>query len=480
MSRAWLVLVILALLISMLPAFVAQAASGPRLLAVHVQPTARANGDGARLVLEVSRAISFDAGVQAAPLRLEVLVPGLRLAGKVRRRGQAGMLGKVVLKRVSGGVLLSVPLKEPALIVDAHAERAAQGQPARLVVNLARTDAATLARMLGVPREELLKAGRAAASTPANEVAGAREPGTLEQIKQAYRRLIEQAVATPADIGDLIKALPLDFAELETDSSAANSSPKRDAASKDSNRREKHTADSTIAAGGGARQPVIVLDAGHGGRDPGAIGPRGVKEKDIVLRFAHALRDALEKRGHVVVMTRTGDTYLKLRQRVQVARAHHAALFISIHADKFRRRGVSGLGIYTLSEKASDADAAELARMENAADLIGAPEDELQDDEVRDILVELTQRETNANSHLLATRLVRALRGVVRLRRNPVRSAAFRVLRAPEIPSLLVELGYITNPRDVRNMLSVAWRRKVAARMAETIDKMLKERLALR
>ena len=471
--------------------------------------------DGAQVILLVTRAVSFDVRVLPAPLRLEMVIPGLRAAQAPRLRAVGGLVAGVRLRAASGGVVLAFPLRAPALIAGAHAERAAGGKPARLVVSLQRTDAATLAALLGVPATRLQE--RQPASAPAAEgsraadaraakrdgraqgdAGGTTDAGAAEAVKAAFRRLVEQVAATPATIDELIRAMPATFGDAEQDGAAAGDG-RSEGAGKAKEEKEANgtrgggrkgtpsaTADSGAPARFGKRHeaaaqgaaPVIVVDAGHGGRDPGAVDGQGRKEKDIVLRFAHALREALSARGYRVVMTRSGDTFLKLRERSAVARRNHAALFISIHADKFRSRGVSGLGIYTLSERASDEDAAELARMENAADLIGAPEERLEDDAVRDILVELTQRETNANSHLLAQQLVRSLKGVVRLRRNPVRSAAFRVLRLPEIPSLLIELGYITNPRDVRDMLSPAWRKRVAGRMAQTIDRFLRTRLA--
>ena len=403
------------------------------------------------VVLEASRAVSFDARIRSAPLRLELEI--LRPEVKLRARsvkGGATLLGAMRSAQLKRGLRLVFPLNAPALISDAHAERRAGNAPARLVVRLRRTDWATLERLLGVQRQA------DALPPPQESVAERRlDARSLEKVRKAYRKLIEEAVATPTSIDDLIAAMPVPLAPAEA-----------------------RTVDD--AGSGKHGKPVVVIDAGHGGHDPGAIGGKGYREKDIVLQFAKALRQALQQRGYRVIMTREGDTFLKLKERSAVARQHHAALFISIHADKFRQRGVGGLGIYTLSEEASDEDAAELARMENAADLIGAPVQGVEDETVRDILVQLTQRETNVNSHLLARQLVRALRGHVRLRRNPVRSAAFRVLRLPEIPSLLIELGYITNPTDVRNMLSPAWRRKVAGRMAGAIDRFLKTRVAQR
>ncbi len=460
MPRAWarmpmLLALLLALLsFSALPALAAQA---PRLHDARMEYHA----GQARIVMLADRAFSFDAQVRATPYRLEISLPRLSGADRLERLKVAGIVaGARLLRRGDGRLLWQVELAHPAYISGARALAARGGQPARMEIELTRTDAATLARLLGEAAPLLPASSPPSRAIPTTD-GTTRDSGTLAAVQRAYRRLVEQAASTPATIGELIEALPMGF-ERETDTRAAPRAP------------------SSSPAPPVPSAPVIVIDAGHGGRDPGAVDAAGRREKDIVLTFARTLRDTLRKRGYTIVMTREDDRFLRLRERVEVARKAHASLFISIHADKFRRRGVRGLGIYTLSEEASDAEAAALAHMENAADLIGAPALDETDDEVRDILVDLAQRETNANSHILATELVRALRGVTSLRRRPVRSAAFRVLRAPEIPSLLIELGYMTNPGDVRNMLSPRWRRQVAGRMADVIERFLKTRLALR
>ncbi len=474
--------------------FASQAGAKERAQAVEILAVrAEKTPDGGRVLLEVSRAVSFDARVLAEPWRLEMLVPGARTTGgnvPRRLRGDGGLIAGFEISPADGGVRLSVRLNAPALITDAHAVRGDGGSAAQLAVALARTDARTLARLLGEgakaksrePRRQVRKQGQG------------RPAGPLEKIKAAYRKLVEEAAA-PSSIDELLNALPARFDTPEEEpekkgkdgaagEAAADATPSKSgtpAMGVDADEKSEPATEARPGPAKGGELPVIVVDAGHGGHDPGAIGIGKVREKDVVLRFARILRKELAKRGYRVIMTRDDDRFLRLRQRVKVARKHHARLFVSIHADKFRRKGVRGLGVYTLSERASDAEAAALAKMENAADLIGAPDDVVaEDEELRDILVDLVQRETNANSLLLARELVRALRQVTRLRRNPVRSAPFRVLRAAEIPSLLIELGYMSNPHDVRNLVSRHWQAKVAARMARTIDRFLKTRLAWR
>ena len=496
-----LLLLPLLLLLPMLPLPPAMVHAGealPLLKSVTVENTR----EGARLVMHADRAFSFDAQVLPDPYRLQIALPPVKIFSARVKTPEASLVRAArFIRHTSGRMMLDVRLSAPAYITHASAEPAGEGRPARMQIALAATDARVLARLLE-GETAAADAVNAAATAPAPRARPAskkprRKPGKpgsaeLKAMQQAYRKLIEQAAATPASMEDLLASLPLSF-EDEKPARAPQKAEKAEKAQKTKEIKETQKARKAtkargkdprgrkgLATTGKPARPVIVIDAGHGGKDPGAVDKAGRKEKAIVLTFARALRAALKRRGYKVVMTRDDDTYLRLRERVEVARRHHASLFISIHADKFCKRGVRGLGIYTLSEKASDAEAAALAKMENAADLIGAYSLDEEDEELRGILVDLAQRETNANSHILASALVRALKRVTRLRRNPVRSAAFRVLKAPEIPSLLIELGYMTNPADVRNMRSRAWRRKVSDAMARTIDRFLKERVAMK
>jgi len=216
---------------------------------------------------------------------------------------------------------------------------------------------------------------------------------------------------------------------------------------------------------------TIVLDAGHGGFDSGAEGVSGLLEKDVTLAFAHALRAAILEQNpdFSVVLTREDDRFLRLSERVGVARKVHADLFISLHADSIHLPRLRGATIYTISDKASDALAKALAESENKADLLdGLPPDEIQ--EVTDILVDLTRRETDIHSIRFADELIAQLsRAGVRLIRPSHRYAGFMVLRAPEIPSVLVELGYLSNAQDEKLIADPQWRASFAATMAKAI-----------
>jgi N-acetylmuramoyl-L-alanine amidase len=220
-------------------------------------------------------------------------------------------------------------------------------------------------------------------------------------------------------------------------------------------------------------RPLLVIDPGHGGLDSGTIAPGGQTEKAIVLDFALKLREKLEKTGkYRIELTRTDDHYVPLAERVRMARAGQAALLISIHADALAHRDPDGHGasVYTLSETASDAEAARLAEIENRADVIAGVDLTAEPDDVADILIDLAQRETKTFSMHFARTLVGELKASARLHKRPLKSAGFRVLKAPDVPSVLIELGYVTNPQDLKVLTSDAWRARLADSMVHAVQ----------
>lgn len=228
-------------------------------------------------------------------------------------------------------------------------------------------------------------------------------------------------------------------------------------------------------------RPMIVIDPGHGGIDTGTMAGGGETEKSIVLEFGLLLRDQIEKSGkYRVSMTRTDDQFIALAERVRFARDRKASLFVSIHADALPRAegDVQGATVYTLSETASDAEAARLAEAENRADAIAGFDLASEPDDVADILIDLAQRETKSFSLQFARGLVGEMKTSVRLHKNPLKSAGFRVLRAPDIPSVLVELGYVSNKRDLKMLTSGDWRARTADTMVKAIDAFFSTRLA--
>jgi N-acetylmuramoyl-L-alanine amidase len=228
-------------------------------------------------------------------------------------------------------------------------------------------------------------------------------------------------------------------------------------------------------------RPLVVLDPGHGGLDSGTVAPTGDTEKTIVLEFAQQLRDKLEKSGkYRVAMTRTDDRFVPLADRVQLARSRQAALFLSIHADALPHRDseARGASIYTLSETASDAEAARLAEAENRADVIAGVDLSAEPNDVADILIDLAQRETKAFSANLAHALAKELKASSRLHKHPLKSAGFRVLKAPDVPSVLIELGYVSSSQDLKYLLSDAWRSRAIDSIAQAITTFFATRLA--
>jgi N-acetylmuramoyl-L-alanine amidase len=231
----------------------------------------------------------------------------------------------------------------------------------------------------------------------------------------------------------------------------------------------------------GDQRPLVMLDPGHGGIDHGTTAASGEMEKTIVLEFALLLRDKLEKSGkYRVALTRTDDRFVPLAERVQLARAQGAGLFLSIHADALAKHegDARGAAVYTLSETASDAEAARLAEAENKADVIAGVDLSAEPNEVADILIDLAQRETKHFSVHFAKTLVGELKTSARLHKHPLKSAGFRVLKAPDVPSVLLELGYVTSRQDLKLLTSESWRARAADSIVQAVHTFFGTRLA--
>lgn len=228
------------------------------------------------------------------------------------------------------------------------------------------------------------------------------------------------------------------------------------------------------------RKKLIVIDPGHGGVDPGAMSRSGVWEKHIVLAFAKDLQRGLLATGKFnVKLTRNRDVFIRLRNRIAIARRANADLFISVHADSIGNSKVRGTSVYTLSERASDKEADTLAQKENKADLIAGVDLNEQSDDVVNILIDLAQRETMNESAVFARKLVDELGKTRRMLRNTHRFAGFAVLKAPDIPSVLVELGYLSNRSDERILRDPRQRKRMAGAMTRAIDAYFQRQQAL-
>lgn len=220
-------------------------------------------------------------------------------------------------------------------------------------------------------------------------------------------------------------------------------------------------------------KPVVILDPGHGGVDPGAISVSGAYEKNIVLALARDVKAQLDKDGKVIcLLTRERDQFVALRERVAIARNAHADLFMSLHADTVADPLIRGLSVYTLSQNASDAEAQALADKENKADIVAGIDLSNESAEVTNILIDLVQRESMNLSAVFAQRLVAEVsRETHVLLQNSHRFAGFAVLKAPDVPSVLVETGYLSNERDEQMLRRPEYRAKLAGALARAIER---------
>src|SRR5262245_35789119 len=380
-------------------ALLVSAEAAPETRAPGDVPTARdvrLAGDEAktRLVVDLDRKIAVRAFALANPYRVIIDMPQVSFAFP----DNAGEKGRGLIKAfryglvMQGGSRIVIDLSKPAKIERTQVLDPANGQPARLVLDLAATDRDTFMRALAL-------------NNRAPERPRVRDPEPKEETTDA--------------------------------------------------------------------RPLVVLDPGHGGPDHGTrLAPTDSPEKAIVLEFCLLLREKLEKIGkYRIAMTRTDDTFVALADRVGFARERKAALFISVHADALERGDgdAQGATIYTLSETASDPAAANLAETENRADVIAGLDIAAEATDVADILIDLAKRETKTFSLQFARTLVGELRNATRMHKEPMRSASFVVLKAPDIPSVLVELGYVTNRQDLKSMTSDGWRAKATDAVMQAV-----------
>lgn len=372
-----------------------------------------------RFILDLDKNIQFRAFALADPYRVVVDLPQVTF----QLAAGAGTAGRGLIKAfryglvMPGGSRIVFDLAGPAKIEKSYLLDAANGQPPRLVLELEAVDRTTFVQSLAVESRPDLR--------PAI--------GT------------SNAVATAAVVATAV-------ADTTGTAKAAEPPDKR---------------------------PVVVIDPGHGGIDNGTQAS-GESEKNLVLGFALALRDRVEKAGkYRIVMTRTDDTFIPLADRVRIARNQSAALFVSIHADALPRGegDARGATIYTLSDKASDAEAERLAELENKADAIGGVNLTEEPTDVADILIDLAQRETRTFSNRFARLLKSEMKTTARMHKHPLKSAGFKVLKAPDVPSVLIELGYVSNKSDLEHLVSDNWRSRTVGSVAQAIDAFFAKRM---
>jgi len=356
-----------------------------------------------RFVVDLNRKIDLVAFTLADPYRVVVDLPQTTFTLPAKAGEQARGLVKAFRYGLimQGGSRIVLDTKGPVRLEKAFVLDAAEGQPARLVLDLIATDRTSFMKNIALEN------------------------------RPAHSTSIKPSEAPPKVDGDV--------------------------------------------------RPLIVLDPGHGGIDTGTKGSGGELEKDVVLAFAQTLREKLESSGkYRVVMTRSDDTFIPLAERVRFARSRNAGLFISVHADALPRREgqAEGATVYTLSENASDAEAARLAEAENKADVIAGVDLTTEPDDVANILVDLAQRETKTFSMQFARTLVGELKAAARLHKHPLKSAGFKVLLAPDVPSVLLELGYMSTKDDLKQLTSAAWRARTAQALAQAVDSFFTPRVA--
>jgi N-acetylmuramoyl-L-alanine amidase len=399
--------------------------SAPATTAPATAPTfpiamdARLAGDDqqTRFVLDLDKSVPFRAFTLGDPYRVVIDLPqvNFQLAEGVGNAGRGLVKAFRYGLVMPGGSRIVFDLTGPAKISNSYVLGPDNGQPARLVLELSQVDRPTFDQSLQ-------------SASPA-------------QLRPAVADVVNTASSSPA---------------AQSDDAKPAETPPAD------------------------RRPVIVIDPGHGGIDNGTQAD-GQSEKNLVLAFGLALRERIEKSGkYRVVMTRSDDTFIPLDDRVKIARDQSAALFVSIHADSLPRKegDAQGATIYTLSDKASDAEAARLAETENKADAIGGVNLKEEPTEVADILIDLAQRETRTFSNRFAHLLASDMKSTTRMYKHPLKSAGFRVLKAPDVPSVLVELGYVSNKGDLEHLISGNWRSKNVEAMTQAIDEFLAKRMA--
>jgi N-acetylmuramoyl-L-alanine amidase len=378
-----------------LPAILAVSSwAGPATALVNATGT-RLGGDaaGTRLIVDLNGPVKPRVFTLADPYRVIIDLPDLVFGTNPLPHEERGLISAYRYGLIAPGrSRIVIDAKEPVKVQEMRSVDAAQGQPARLVIELVPTS-----------RAEFLK--NMAAQAP-----------SVEQLPPAATPKVSQDAADT--------------------------------------------------------RPVIVIDPGHGGIDTGAKGAGGEEEKNIVLEFARTLNAKLVESGRYrVTMTRSDDSFVALADRVRIARENGAQLLLSIHADSLSDPfGVRGATVYTLSETASDAEAARLAEKENRADVIAGVDLTAEPDEVAGILIDLATRETKSFSTRFANTLVSSVKQAMRMNKNPMRSAGFLVLKAPDVPSALLELGYMTNKDDLRLLKSQNWRDKAADAMVQAVD----------
>ncbi len=293
-------------------------------------------------------------------------------------------------------------------------------------------------------------------NTPIKAVRSARRNGRDLRVVFDLSAAVDPNSFVLAKTGDKLDRLVLDLYDLGS-SQPAPSQPARVVTEADNNAR---------------RDVIIAIDAGHGGEDPGALGPRKVQEKDVVLEIAKKLAAIVNKReGYRAELIRSGDYYVPLKKRREAARKMQADLFVSIHADAFKHKSANGASVYTLSIKGATSESAlYLAQQENNADMIGGVNVDNLDTTLKGVLLDLSMNATLSSSLDVGDQILSAMGGVARLHKKQVEQANFMVLKSLDMPSILVETGFISNPDDARRLQDKRYQQTLAEKIFTGID----------
>jgi N-acetylmuramoyl-L-alanine amidase len=416
-----------------------------------------------RLVVELSDSVAFSISGAVQPLRLTVQLPSVSA-----HLGDAppaiGVIATVKAEASETGTALVIKLAEPALVAKSFVMSPSEGKPYRLVIDLEPCSRAQFAQAF--IHEEKPEPARAEAvrTEPVKPEPAKVDVPPAKQAPEIVHASTPIRIAPPPPPPEPTPALSFPAAP------APDRSPGQ-VAMVTVPLPPDPPLPPPIAPHAEEDRIVIALDPGHGGIDPGATGRDGMREKAITLATAEAVKQALEATGRYrVVMTRSDDSFVRLRERVSRARVAGAKLFISIHADVLSNASISGLSVYTLSETATDREAEGLAAKENKADVIEGVDLTDSPPEVNTILIDLAQRETNTASFLFADRLVNEIRSTAPVLVKPHREAGFAVLTAPDIPSVLIELGYLSNSEEEVRLESPVQRRRLAQAILRAVD----------
>lgn len=431
---------------------------GILLLAFAALPQARAadavvmdlqsgiSADSARFALHLDRRIAFRLFTLAEPYRVVVDLPevGWRLPAKPLP-GKQGVFSSVRYGLFRpGNSRIVFEFIHPVQVQDAYVTPGDGGAPFELVIAARRTSADAFAASVAMPPREIVGLRSRDAPPPAAKAA------RLEAVARRTAALVSPANAA---VPGTAETLPAEIAAQVQEANYLPMPPRRPGV-----RPSAHI-------------PLVVIDPGHGGVDPGAQSRHGIYEKHVVLALSREIRRQLIASGRFrAEMTRDRDVFIRLRDRVAIARKKGADIFISVHADSIRNSKVSGPSVYTLSEKASDKEAAELAERENKADLIAGMDLSHESADVANILIDLAQRESMNQSARFAGYLVSELGNKTEVLPRPHRFAGFAVLKAPDLPSVLLETGFLSNSDDERRLTSKTYRRQLAAAIVSAID----------